>query len=149
MKKNKYIQALIPPALIYIYNRLPVRSFKRFWSKYSNNSSIEKNLKEITDLFINSESYNFVSNYWHYLNIKNFKQIINHGGIKNIVKNYYYFDHFEDNEIKQTCEKIKNDLTNFKFNLFKKHEYLYYNESIQYNTLIALLYLNLKKKKNF
>jgi len=153
MKKDKHIKSLIPPALIYIYNRLPVHSFKRFWSKYSNNSLIEKNLKEITDLFINSESYNFVSNYWNYLNIKNFKQIINHGGIENyantIAKNYYYFDHFEDNEIKQTCEKIKNDLINFKFNLFKKQEYLNYSESIHHNTVIVLLYLNLKKKRIF
>ena len=149
MKKKKYIEALIPPALIYIYNRLHVHNFKRFWSKYSNNSSIEKNLKEITDLFINSESYNFVSNYWNYLNIKNFKQIINHGGIKNIPKNYYYFDFSETYGIKQSCEKIKNDLINFKFNLFKKHEYLNYGESIHYNTVIALLYLNLKKKRIF
>ena len=151
MKLKKYIKALIPPALIYIYNRLPIHNFKKFWSKNSNNSSIEKNLKEITDLFINSESYNFVSNYWNYLNIKNFKQIINHGGIKNyantIAKNYYYFDHFEENEIKHTCEKIKNDLINFKFNLFKKQEYLNYGESIHYNTVVALLYLNLKKKE--
>ena len=153
MKLEKYIKALIPPALIYIYNRLPIHNFKRFWSKYSNNSSIEKNLKEITDLFINSESYNFVSNYWNYLNIKNFKQIINHGGIKNyantIAKNYYYLDRFEDKDIKQTCEKIKNDLINFKFNLFKKQEYLNYGESIHYNTVVALLYLNLKKKRIF
>ena len=87
MKKDKYIKALIPPALIYIYNRLPVHNFKRFWSKYSNNSSIEKNLKEITDLFINSESYNFVSNNWNYANIKNFKQIINDNST---YATYYY-----------------------------------------------------------
>ena len=153
MKLKKYIKALIPPALIYIYNRLPIHNFKRFWSRNSNNSLIEKNLKEITDLFVNSESYNFVSNYWNYLSIKNFKQIINHGGIKNyantIAKNYYYFDHFEENEIKHTCEKIKNDLINFKFNLFKKQEYLNYGESIHYNTVVALLYLNLKKKRIF
>ena len=153
MKLKKYIKALIPPAIIYIYNELRIYNFKRFWSKNSNNSSIEKNLKEITDLFINSESYNFVSNYWNYLNIKNFKQIINHGGIKNyantIAKNYYYLDRFEDKDIKQTCEKIKNDLINFKFNLFKKQEYLNYGESIHYNTVIALLYLNLKKKRIF
>ena len=153
MKLEKYIKTLIPPALIYIYNGLHIHSFKRFWSKNSNNSLIEKNLKEITDLFINSESYNFVSNYWNYLNIKNFKQIINHGGIKNyantIAKNYYYLDRFEDKDIKQTCEKIKNDLINFKFNLFKKQEYLNYAESIHYNTVVALLYLNLKKKRIF
>ena len=151
MKKDKHIKSLIPPALIYIYNRLPVHSFKRFWSKYSNSSAIEKNLKEITDLFINSESYNFVSNYWNYTNIKNFKQIIKDGGINNyantVAKNYYYFGHFEEKEIQQTCEKIENDLINFKFNLFKKHEYINYSESIHYNTLVALLYLNLKKKE--
>ena len=153
MKLKKYIKALIPPALIYIYNRLPIHNFKKFWSKNSNNSSIEKDLKEITDLFINSESYSFVSNLWSYAIIKNFKQIINQGGIKNyantVGKNYYYFGHFEENLIQQPCEKIKNDLINFKFNLFKKHEYLNYGESIHYNTVVALLYLNLKKKKNF
>ena len=91
--KLKYTKALIPPALIYFYNRLRIYNFKRFWSKNSNNSLIEKNLKEITDLFINSESYNFVSNIWNYTNIKNFKQIIKDGGINNyantVAKNYY------------------------------------------------------------
>jgi len=153
MKLEKYIKTLIPPALIYIYKGLHIHNFKRFWSKNSNNSSIEKNLKEITDLFINSESYNFVSNYWNYINIKNFKQIIYGGGIKNyantVAKNYYYWRHLEDKLIQQSCEKIKNDLINFKFDLFKKHEYLNYSESIHYNTVIALLYLNLKKKKIF
>ena len=93
MKLKDYTKALIPPALIYIYNGLRVYNFKRFWQKHSNNSSIEKDLKEITDLFINSESYNFVSNYWNYTNIKNFKQIIKDGGINNyantVAKNYY------------------------------------------------------------
>ena len=153
MRLKKYIKALVPPVLIYIYNGLRIYNFKRFWSKNSNNNSIEKNLKEITDLFINSESYNFVSNLWSYAIIKNFKQIINQGGIKNyantVGKNYYYFGHFEENLIQQPCEKIKNDLINFKFNLFKKQEYLNYGESIHYNTVVALLYLNLKKKRIF
>ena len=151
MKLKDYTKALIPPALYYIYNGLRIYNFKRFWSRYSNNSSIEKDLKEITDLFINSESYNFVSNHWNYTNIKNFKQIIKDGGINNyantVAKNYYYFGHFEENLIQQTCEKIENDLINFKFNLFKKHEYINYSESIHYNRLVALLYLNLKKKE--
>ena len=153
MKLKDYTKALIPPALIYIYNGLRVYNFKRFWQKHSNNSSIEKDLKEITDLFINSESYNFVSNYWNYINIKNFKQIIKDGGINNyantVAKNYYYFAHFEEKEIQQTCEKIENDLINFKFNLFKKHEYINYSESIHYNTFVVLLYLNLKKRRIF
>ena len=153
MKLKDYTKALIPPALIYIYNGLRVYNFKRFWQKHSNNSSIEKDLKEITDLFINSESYNFVSNYWNYINIKNFKQIIKDGGINNyantVGKNYYYFGCFEEKEIQQTCEKIENDLINFKFNLFKKHEYINYSESIHYNTFVVLLYLNLKKRRIF
>ena len=106
MKLKKYIKALVPPVLIYIYNGLRIYNFKRFWSKNSNNNSIEKNLKEITDLFINSESYNFVSNCWNYTNIKNFKQIIKDGGIKNyantIAKSYYYFGHFEEDQIQQS-----------------------------------------------
>ena len=151
VKLKDYIKALMPPALYYIYSGLRIYNFKRFWSRYSNNSSIEKDLKEITDLFINSESYSFVSNLWSYTIIKNFKQIINQGGINNyantVGKNYYYFSHFEENLIQQSCEKIKNDLINFKFNLFKKHEYINYSESIHYNTLVVLLYLNLKKKE--
>ena len=153
MKLKNYIKALIPPVLIYIYNGLYIYNFKRFWSRYSNNSLIEKNLKEITDSFINSESYNFVSNYWSYLNIKSFKQIINHGGIKNfantVARNFNTRYHLDEIEIQQSCEKTKNDLINFKFDLFKKHEYLNYTQSTHYNTNIALLYLNLKKKRIF
>ena len=61
--------------------------------KIENDKNINDEIKIITKNFIDSESYTFVSRYWHYLNIKNFNDIIDNKGIdnysQNIAKNYF------------------------------------------------------------
>ena len=45
-------------------------NFKKFWRKTSK-SNLPKELIEITEKFIISDSFRNVSNYWHIINIKN------------------------------------------------------------------------------
>ena len=142
MKKIiRYIKLITPPVIIYILQRLPIFSFKRFFNKVKNNKKINAKLIEITEKFINSDSYNHVSKYWHYLNIQNFKQIILQEGIENystsVAKNYY------------TLKNVELDTIEIKTQLFKKHKNLSYYESFFYNFLLILLYKNCEKTSSF
>ena len=82
---NKILRSLIPPFFEKIYYRLPLYNFKFFW-KDLDKKNLPKDLIEITNKFIRSDSYKEVSNYWHFLNIKHFKQLSDKktGGIKNV-----------------------------------------------------------------
>ena len=51
-----------------------------------------------------------------------------------------------DSQISKLIDNLKNSDSFGNFNIYKKQKYLNYKQSIQYNYLTSLLYLNLKKK---
>ena len=65
-----------------LYYFFPLNNFKSFWNK-NRLKFKNKKFRGFTDDFVNSKSYYLTSNLWHSLNITNFKQIINEGGLKN------------------------------------------------------------------
>ena len=147
---NKYLKSLIPPAFIYIFNRLPVHNFKNFWKKNKNSSLVKEELKKMIDFFITSESYKYVSNYWNYLNIQNMKQIFeNDNNINNfstsIALNYYTFIDVTENQVYKTITNVENEIFSSKIYFFKKQKNLNYTQSMKYNFLTFLLFLNLIK----
>ena len=68
---KKILKAFIPPVLFYLYNRLPIHSLKKYWLKNKTSFDLDNELKKMIDFFIQSKSYQLMSNYWNYLNIKN------------------------------------------------------------------------------
>ena len=50
------------------YETFPMK-FGTYWEKIKNKSNFDDDIKNITNAFIKSESYKYVSNYWHALNI--------------------------------------------------------------------------------
>lgn len=147
---NKYLKSLIPPAFIYIFNRLPIHNFKNFWKKNKNNFLVEEELKKMIDFFVTSKSYKYVSNYWHYLNIKNMKQIFeSNNNINNfstsVALNYYTFIDVTENQVYKTITNVENEIFSSKINFFKKQKNLNYTQSMKYNFLTFLLFLNLIK----
>ena len=147
---NKYLKNLIPPAFIYIVNRLPVHNLKNFWKKNKNSSLVKEELKRMIDFFITSESYKYVSNYWNYLNIQNMKQIFkNDNNINNfstsIALNYYTFIDVTENQVYKTITNVENEIFSSKIFFFKKQKNLNYIQSMKYNFLTFLLFLNLIK----
>jgi putative sugar O-methyltransferase len=147
---NKYLKSLIPPAFIYIFNRLPFHNFKNFWKKNKNSFLVKEELKKMIDFFITSESYKYVSNYWNYLNIQNMKQIFeNDNNINNfstsIALNYYTFIDVTENQVYKTITNVENEIFSSKIHFFKKHKNLNYVQSMKYNFLTFLLFLNLIK----
>ena len=55
------------------------KRFGDYWQKIKGSVNIDNNLRHITNSFINSKSYKLVSNYWHVLNIENYKSLSKFG----------------------------------------------------------------------
>jgi len=127
-------------------------NFKKFWIKNKSQLSLDNELIKMIDCFIHSESYKLVSKYWHYLNIKNLSQLKNKN-LENystsVAKNYYTFIDVTEDQIKQTMINIENSFSSEKINLFRKQKKLSYVESMKYNNLTYLLWLNLRNSKSF
>ena len=72
------------------------KRFHTHWNslKIVENSNLEEDLIFLTDSFIKSKSYKFVSNFWHILNIVNYSQLSKYGIQKfgsTVAKNYFTF----------------------------------------------------------
>jgi putative sugar O-methyltransferase len=128
------------------YSRIIPARFSNYWSKIKKDKRFDDDIKNITNIFIKSPSYNHVSNFWHILNIKNYKQLLEKGLESygsTIAKNYHTFIDFEEEYMTNI---FKNYSTfNFEADIFKKQNNFNYKESFIYNYLCLLLYLNLKK----
>ena len=147
---KKILKLFIPPIIIKLYNLVINYNFKKFWKKNKKNFSDNHEFKIMFDFFVNSANYKFVSNYWHYLNIKHLQELLsNKKDLKDystsIAKNYFTFINVKDEEIKGAFENIKQEHNSEKINLFKKQENFSYIESMRYNNLVYLLWLNAKK----
>ena len=55
------------------YHKIFPKKFGNYWKKNKSILDIDNDLKEITNNFVQSKSYNFVSSYWHHLNIESYK----------------------------------------------------------------------------
>ena len=145
---KKIVKACIPPLIMNLYYRLPKHSLKLYWLKNKSNFDLDNELKKMIDFFVKSKSYELMSNYWNYLNIKNLQQL-KRQNIKNysttIARNYYTWISVNDDHIKKPILNAQNITISDKVNLYKKQLNLSYSESMKYNNLTFLLYLNLKK----
>tara|TARA_Y200000002_G_C22676277_1_gene662228 strand:+ start:183 stop:1322 length:1140 start_codon:yes stop_codon:yes gene_type:complete len=156
IKIEKFFKFLLPPFTIhlikFIYFKLPFVNFKKYWIKnrkhFLNLKEDNLNLIDSTDNFVNSPSYNLVSNYWQSLNIKNYNSILTDGLDKltnEIFTNYHTFLYFDNDLIEKSTKHLTDINLNYKVHLFKKHKNLNFEKSLNYNLLLLILYENLKK----
>ena len=74
------LDLFIPEIFRIIYRRVPNNRFKSYWSKARLSKKIDNDPIEITDTFVDSESYNeFTSTYWKHYGIKCIQQLIKNG----------------------------------------------------------------------
>ena len=59
-----------------VYSKIIPARFSNYWSKIKKDTRFDDDIKNITNNFIKSPSYHHVSNFWHILNIKNYKQLL-------------------------------------------------------------------------
>ncbi len=137
-----------------LINRVFPKRFDTYWKKIEDSQNIDDTLRHITNSFINSASYKLISNYWHVLNISNYKSLSEFGIKKygsTVAKNYYTFSKiYHDvwfaeaiNNLKDTPFKIDSD------EVFKKQNQFTLEESLSYNYLCYILFYNLKKTNSF
>ena len=118
-------------------------NFKKFWINFDK-KDIDKELVEILDFFVNSESYDSSSRFWHILNIRNINQI-KKLGIENfastVALNYFTYTDFYEERIGNLVSKLdekKIKISNF--DIFKKYKNLNHTQSINHNIILNLLY---------
>jgi hypothetical protein len=56
---KKYIKQFVPPIILYLYNRLPIHNFKKFWINNRQKIDFDNELKIMIDHFIKSKSLRF------------------------------------------------------------------------------------------
>lgn len=131
-----------------ILQKILPKKFGTFWKKIKRNKNLDKDLIFITNKFINSESYKYVSNQWHIYNIDHYKVLAKYK-LSNlgttIYGNYFNFFYYNDEFLKNLYKNISVDkIYKIKSNIFKRHKNLELNSSISYNYLLLLLFENLK-----
>tara|TARA_B100000886_G_scaffold307895_1_gene241211 strand:+ start:7 stop:1143 length:1137 start_codon:yes stop_codon:yes gene_type:complete len=136
-----------------LYNKFFPKRFGEYWKKIKDNPKLDDDIKNITNTFIKSESYQYVSNYWHILNIESYKSLLDKGLINfgsTLAKNYFTYTDFNEEYLIHSFSNF-NDKSQIKFkgNIFKKHSNFNYKQSFVYNYLCLLLYENLKKTDYF
>jgi putative sugar O-methyltransferase len=126
-------------------------NLKKFYEKLDK-KNISDELNQTLNFFVNSESYNWSSKFWRRLVINHLK-LISEKSFKNsediLGKEYFTFTHFNDALIKDACKIVENNMINLKVNIFKKQKNFSYEESINHNILIFLLYENIKDRDVF
>ncbi len=130
-----------------IYKKIFPKKFGNFWNTIKDNKNIDNDLRFISESFINSDSYKYVSNQWHLYNIISYNSLIN-SGLNNygseISTHYFTFKDYENNHLNNLFKDKDSSLNNLNVNIFKKHKNFNFKESILYNSLCTLMYENLK-----
>ena len=127
------------------------KKFGNYWKQIKNKDNFDKNLIDFTEKFIKSDSYKFVSNQWHLLNISDYNSLKNHGLSRygsDISTHYFTFMNNYDHEHLENLFNKLNDseILSLKSNIYKRQNNFDYKTSINYNLLCLLLFENLKKK---
>jgi SAM-dependent methyltransferase len=128
------------------------KDFKNYWNKLDK-SKLPKEIVELTNIFITSESYNLTSKFWRHLIISHYEGFVNSKPgsdplIDIIRMDYSGFSYLDEFTVSDTLENLQGEI-NIKINLLKKHKNLTVSQSLQYNLVLLILYENIKNKNIF
>ena len=128
-----------------------VTQLKKFYENFDK-KKIPQELNETLKYFINSTSYDWSSKFWRRLTINHLK-VISSKNFQNsqddLGKEYFTFTYFNDSIIKDACRTIENNSIDLKTNIFKKQKNFSYEESLNHNIILYMLYENIKNKSVF
>ena len=117
------------------------KNLKSFWSKLDK-SNLPKELIELTNLFVQSESYNWASKFWRHMIINHYKDLYKlseQEAFKRIAVNDYaaatFFDKRHIGKISETL-----DTNQINANIFEKHLGMTTFDSISYNLTLLIMY---------
>jgi len=119
------------------------KNFKKFWEKL-NKKNLPEELVHCTNIFVNSESYNHVSKFWRHCLIKNFNSLNELGDSEKqnslIMTDYASHTLFNEENFKEL--NVPNN--EIKFNIYKKHKELSLYNSISYNLVTSIYFIQIK-----
>ncbi len=136
----------------FLKNTFSKKRFDDFWNQIKDNENIDSSLKIITEKFISSNSYKFVSNQWHFFNILSYKAILEKGLDKygsNISTHYFTFKDYENDYLENLFNGNEVFDKTINRDLLKKHSNFNNKQSMLYNILCYLLYANLKNSNYY
>tara|TARA_B100000586_G_scaffold59915_1_gene41256 strand:+ start:4158 stop:5312 length:1155 start_codon:yes stop_codon:yes gene_type:complete len=118
------------------------KNFRNFWINLDK-SNLPEELVHVTNIFINSKSYEWVSKFWKHLIISDYKTLSHFGreeAFKRATLDHYTSStFFEKKNLNETSKKLQ-DRKNFNLDLFKKHPKLDRYDSISYNLTLLVMY---------
>ena len=135
-------------------NKVYPKKFHKYWKiiKSKKSKNIDSELIFLTDNFINSKSYKYVSNFWHILNIANYNYLQEYGLRKygsTVALNYFTFTDFNEEHVDKVLKKIKHKKISITSELFKKQNNFSFKESLNYNLICSIIYYYLKNSSSF
>jgi len=126
------------------------KNFRTFWNKLDK-KNLPQDLSYYTEIFVNSPSYNLVSKFWRHCSINNFNALSASNSEEKqtsiILRDYTSNTFFNEQNFKEIDLSTIKDI-NLEFDIFYKHKELSYYESISYNLVTALYFLQLKNLVN-
>lgn len=136
-----------------ILQKIFPKKFDKFFKKIKSSKNLDEKLIKVSESFINSDSYTFVSNHWHIRNITDYTNISNSGldnlGVETFGHYFNLFD-YENAYLENLFNQFKkNDSIQINSNFLKKHKDLDLKQCINYNYLLLSLYSILKKSNYF
>ena len=130
---------------------LKTQNLKKFYKKLDK-TNLQPELKETTNLFLKSESYEWSSKFWRKMVIDQLR-LISSKGLKDtkeiLDRNYFIWTHVNNDQIENAIKLIEKKKINLNVNIFEKYKNYSYEESLNHNVILLLLYENLRKKPVF
>lgn len=128
------------------------KNFKKIWYNLDK-TNIPKDVIEVTDIFVKSESYNLTSKFWRHMISYHYKHLINcpkdEDPLTEILRlDYSGFSYLDGFTVNKSTVDNQNDIQ-LNGNLLKKHKGLTISESLQYNLVLLILYEQIKSTKIF
>jgi len=122
------------------------KNFKSFWEKLDK-TNLPEELVNYTNIFVNSASYNQVSRFWKHCLINNFNSIANSESAEKqnsiIIADYTSYTLFNEDNFKEL--DLQNNINNeIKINIYKKHKELSTYQSISYNIVTSLYFIQIR-----
>ena len=128
------------------------KNLRKFWLKLDK-QNLPKEVIDITNLFINSESYDLTSKFWRHCLINHYNHMANVpkdvDPLDAILRSDYSgFSFLDEFSISKSLENHHGKIK-IEADLLKKHKGLSSSQSLQYNMVLLVLYEQVKNKEIF
>ena len=149
-RTKAFLKAIMPPILVSLFRRWSVAGrpfdFAPWWASFRSSDAIPTELLLMVDHYLSTADSRESSEYWNWLCRLNIEQIVTHG-LSNfrqtVAKNYFTWigEGFDAPYVQNLVREVgTSDASAALAQVFKKHDLLTIDESVQYNLMTVLLY---------